>query len=241
MSVSTQIVGSSMETLAQHYQIITHNLANASTAGFKRHIRAASEAPSTKPHGRGRSIGNVKDSSAIDFTPGKLIRTGKSLDVALGGTNAFFVIETPNGPLYTRDGAFRTNQQGQMVDSSGRLVGGASGPITFPSTVSLESVSIAKDGAISAEGKSLGSLKIVGFDDLTQLSPVGRGCFIAAGPPKDAQETAQVAQGFQETSNVSIVEELVNLITVTRMYEANVKSIEAQNEKTQSLLRVAMG
>ena len=181
----------------------------------------------------------IVDTPAIDFTQGGLVRTGRGLDLALNG-KGFFVIETAAGPRYTRNGVFRTNPQGQLVDSAGRMVAGEGGPITLPPNVNAEMVSVAQDGTISAQGRALGKLRIVDFESYAGLQPVGDSLYSAGldGEPVPAAN-ASVQQGFQETSNVKAVEELVGLITVTRLYEANIKGIQAQDERKQNLLRVA--
>jgi flagellar basal body rod protein FlgG len=160
--------------------------------------------------------------------------------VALDG-EGFFVVETPSGSLYTRCGKFRTNGEGQLVDPMGRLVAGDNGPITVPASVSSSDVVIARDGRVSAGGRALGKLKIVQFTDPTQLTSVGTGCFQAKANAevKDADKVA-VEQGSYESSNVSVVEELVGLLTVTRMYEASLKGISAQDDQGKQILQVAM-
>ena len=158
------------------------------------------------------------------------------------GKNAFFVIETPKGQMYTRNGVFRLNDKGQMVDSKGQSVAGQSGPLTVPVNIGPSAVNISADGRLSANGQSLGQFRVVQFDEPDLLVPIGESCFRApeSAAPKPA-ETPGVHQGFQEGSNVSVVEELVDLITVSRLYEANAKSIKAHDERMKNILQVAMG
>ncbi len=240
MNGSIQAAGSSMDTLGKCYRVITHNLANANTVGYKRRVELIRQAATVQATVEGGL--NVTSQPSIDFTQGRLVHTGRSLDVALAGKNAFFVIETPQGQMYTRNGVFRLNDQGQMVDSNGQSVAGQSGPLTVPANVGPTAVSISSDGWISANGQSLGQFKIVQFDKPELLVPVGENCFSApkSANPKSAEEPG-VQQGFQEGSNVSVVKELIDLITVTRLYEANAKSIKAHDERMKNILQVAMG
>jgi flagellar basal-body rod protein FlgF len=237
-------ISTSIDALTQELEIITHNLANASTTGFKRRCNAFSKALDAQQAGAETySPGKIDLESAFDFSQGSLVQTGGTLDFALLG-RGFFVVETPDGPLYTRDGAFQTNANGQVVDSEGRTVAGEAGPITVPATVGLSELQVSADGQISAGGTSIGKIKIVDFkDDESKLVPVGGNCFVM--PDKNVQpasaENIVIKHGYQEASNVKVVDELVDMIMVTRLYEANMRYISAQKETSSSLTSVAMG
>jgi len=242
-----ETTSSSLEALGREYQAIAHNLANANTVGYKR--RQSSFALVLAERLGGASVvtdvsrltgGSVQGSLQVDFAEGRMVRTSRPLDLALHG-RGFFVVETPQGPLYTRNGVFRTNAQGQLVDASGRTVAGEGGPITIPTGVSSRSVNVATDGSISAGGNSIGKLRVVEFEDPTLLVPAGRNCFRApAGTQPNPAAGTTVHQGFQEASNVNVVEELVGLITIGRLYEANLKAVTSQDERLKSLLQVAL-
>lgn len=240
MNGSIQAAGSSMGALSRYYLVITHNLANANTAGYKRRVESMRQSLTTQS--TTGTDGKVVGQTFIDFRQGRLVRTGRAMDVALQGKSGFFVVETPEGPLYTRNGVFRLNAQRQLVDSNGRIVAGESGPIVIPGNVGANGVNISSDGQISANEQSIGKFRIVQFDKPDLLRPVGNNCFRA--PTSAGIQPAEkftVHQGFQEGSNVSVVEELVELITVARLYEANAKSIKAHDERMKSILQVALG
>ena len=234
-------VGPSIDALMRELYIITHNLANVSTAGYKRRCNAFSK--SLEAQGAGTetySPGSVDLNSAFDFSQGSIIGTGRSLDFALYG-KGFFVIETPGGPRYTRNGMFHLNQNGQIVNSEGNTVAGEGGPITIPADVELY---VSSDGSIGAGGTAIGKFRLVDFKgDENKLVPTGASCFRM--PDKDitpvAAENIVVKQGYQEASNVKIVDELVDMIMVTRLYEANVKFIAARKEISSTIISVAMG
>lgn len=240
----TAQVSTTIEALTQEFEILTHNLANASTVGYKRRCNAFSS--SLKSHFEGvdsYSPGTLDINSALDFSQGNLVRTGRPMDCALFG-RGFFVVETPNGPLYTRNGVLRTNQNGQLVDSSGRIIAGQAGPITIPATVAISQLHIAADGTIAAGAVNIGKFQIVDFgQNENKLVPAGENCL--SMPDENvrpvAAENTVVKQGFQEASNVKIVDELVDMIMVTRLYQANMKLISAQSESTGSIMTVAMG
>ena len=242
MSHISQQVSASIEGLTREFDLIAHNLANVSTNGYKRQYNdfskslKAFESPI-------ESDGEIVQSSTIyDFSQGPFAQTNRPLDLALSG-KGFFMLETPDGPRYTRNGMFRLNENGQLVDMSGRYVAGDSGPITIPPTVSISEVLITDEGKIIADGIPVDTLKLVDFgENESKLVSVGMNCFQAPNSiePDDA-ENLVVKQGFQEGSNVQMVEELVDMITVSRMYEANMRFLSSGKDATNSLLNVAMG
>jgi len=237
-------VSSSLQALAEQYRTITDNLANANTPGFKRQRVSFAQTLSQAVAGSTESTpptGNISARSALDFSQGSLTQTGATLDLALEG-KGFFVIKTLEGDLYTRCGKFRVDGQRQIVDPSGRIVAGTGGgPIVLPASRSTSDLHVSQNGTVHAGGAPVGRLEIVDFDDLSVLTQKSNGCFQAAdgAEPQDA-EAPCVRQGFVEGSNVSLVDELVGLITVTRLYEANVKSISVQDEQMKTILQVAM-
>jgi len=245
MGSAVDPAASSMEALSHQYRTIAHNLANVNTAGFKRSKEQFSQTLLGQMGSPGESTeapatGVTYGRAVVDFTQGALVQTGRSLDLGMDGAG-FFVVESPEGPRYTRNGCFRTNAQGQLVDFAGRTVAGESGPIIVPSSVSTQRVQVSTDGAVSINGQNIGRLQLVSFDDPKALEPLDGTGFRAPANVQPAAARPAVHQGFQEASNVSAVEELVDLITVTRLYEANVKTITAQDERLKSLLQVAMG
>lgn len=231
-------IASSLEALTEQYRAITQNLANANTAGYKRRVTAFQQslAGRMSPAGPEAALeARVADRGAVDFAQGSLARTDSPLDLALDG-GGFFVLETPSGPVYTRNGSFTVNANGQLVDKAGRMVAGEGGPVVVPPGVSAQKVSVDRDGQLSADGKALGKLRVVRFQDASALTPVGNGGYVAPRGASAAPATVGVHQGYQESSNVNVVEELVGLITVTRLYEANARNIRAQDERMKTLL-----
>lgn len=239
--MSTQI-RSTLNGLTQEFDLIAHNLANVSTPGFKRRCNVFSKTLMAQEDALDKKAGReIQARTAIDFSQGNLTETGRTLDMALCG-KGFFVIETPQGPLYTRNGMFRLNENSQIVDLVGRIVAGESGPITIPSSIGLSQIHVSSDGNISGAGTPIGKLKLVDFQDKeSKLTPTGLNCFQA---PQNLEpepvEKIIVKQGYQESSNVQMVEELVDMIMVSRLYEANMKFISKTGETTKNLLDVAM-
>ena len=134
----------------------------------------------------------------------------------------------------TADGSFEQTHHFQGV---------VRGPITIPAEISDSQLVITGDGSVMASGANIGKIRMVEFGaDMAKLKPVGDNCFVA---PNDVMPVAavksSVEQGYRESSNVDSVRETINLITVSRMYEASMKVMAKQSDSTKSILNVAMG
>lgn len=249
MPMSPDIIANQLKGLELQFRVSAHNIANSTTAGFKRRFTVFA---STMERQMGRNLksgtsdeGGSESLSAVatlDFSPGVLKRTGRHLDVAIKG-DGFFVVDTATGPVYTRNGTFRTNSKGKLVDSMGRGIVGTKGPIVIPPSASHSQIHISTKGEITAAGQPIGQLSIMDFKDKTILMPVGNSCF----RPTDTEvnkptpvKDAEVHQHHIEQSNVRTLEEVVGLISISRMYEANMKSLRLQDGSTETLLQVAV-
>ena len=244
MSLITDQVSTSLDALTKEFEIITHNLANASTVGYKRRCNAFSKVLDAQDTStQAYTPGSVDLNSSFDFSQGSIVETGRDLDFALYG-KGFFVIETPDGPLYTRNGTFSKNQNGQIVDFQGRIVAGQAGAITVPNNISSSQLYVSTDGNISAGGTAIGQFRLIDFgEDENKLAPTGGNCYHMTDPDVEpgTAENIVVKQGYQEASNVEIIDELVDMIMVSRLYEANTDFISASKDTSSSLMSVAMG
>lgn len=234
---------SSTSALMNEFHAITHNIANANTAGFKRRASSFSGKLDEQTGKLNSGLdGGIEFNSEIDFTQGSLEQTERPMDLAING-KAFFVIESPEGAKYTRNGQLNINNTGQITDCLGRIIAGENGPITVPAEISQSQVKISGDGNVFAGDANIGKIRMVEFGDRTaSLIPAGDSCFLA---PDDvtpvAASKSMIEQGFRESSNVDSVKETINLITVSRMYEASMKVISKKGESIKSILNVAMG
>ena len=235
---SADAIANSLQALSEQFHAIAHNLANVNTSGYKRVLCDFVTAPAGA--GGPAAPGAVRVKTVHDFSPGTLVQTERALDLGLQG-KGFFVLETPDGQLYTRHGVFTTNAEGRLVDLAGRAVAGESGPIVIPKNAPLHSINVSADGNISAGKTVLGKLKLVEFADPQVLVAVGQNAFQGPADQATAAKTTTVHQGFQEASNVGAVDELVGLIMVSRLYEANTKAAHARDERLKTLLGVAAG
>jgi flagellar basal-body rod protein FlgG len=175
-----------------------------------------------------------------------LAQTGNKLDVAIQGSG-FFPVLMPDGTTgYTRDGSFQTDAQGQMVTSSGFVVQPA---ITIPSNAS--SVTIGQDGVVSVTQPGsvapvqIGTMQLASFINPSGLQSNGQNLYLetaSSGAPIVAAPSVNgsgtLGQGFVETSNVNVVEELVNMIQTQRAYEINSKAITTSDQMLQKLSQV---
>ena len=239
---------------AQQTQLdtITHNLANVSTVGYKRshavfedllyqNMRQAG-AQSTQqtqlPTGLQLGVGVRTVATARVFSQGVLQQTDNKLDVAING-NGFFPIQQPDGTVgYTRDGQFRVDAQGQLVTSNGSPI---APPITIPANAL--SVTVGADGVVSVTtpgqtaATTVGQIQLASFVNPAGLDPRGQNLFFETAASGTAtlgaagtNGSGTLKQGFVETSNVNVVEELVGMSQTQRAYEINSKAIQTSDQ-----------
>ncbi len=219
----------SMVPRERKQEIIANNLANSESAGFKKDSLFLRVFKDTKL--TGSQLGPSWEVKMIDkvytsFTPGSLERTGRDLDVALQG-DGFFVIQTPQGEAYTRNGAFTIAPDGTLMNSDNMPVLTDSGPVTLQGG----NVTIGVDGQISVDSTPIATLRVVDFEDHNQLKKTGDGLFVPeAGVQPIALTSPEVHQGYLERSNVDVLREMVDMIETYRSFETGQKMIHIQDE-----------
>lgn len=232
--------------------VISNNLANVNTTGFKRgvavfedllyqnirQVGAQTSQDTILPSGLTLGTGVRTVATEKLFTQGNVTLTNNPLDMAIQG-RGFFQILMPDGTLgYSRDGSFQVNAQGQMVTASGYVLQPA---ISIPENA--QSITIGSDGTVAVllPGASaptqVGSIQLADFINPAGLQPIGQNVFresAASGSPQTGTPGAtglgMVTQGYVESSNVNVVEELVNMIETQRAYEMNSKAISAADQ-----------
>ncbi|MBL0943253.1 MAG: flagellar basal-body rod protein FlgG [Hydrogenophaga sp.] len=237
--------------------VISHNLANVSTTGFKRstavfedlmyqnlrQVGANSTEQAELPTGLQVGLGVRTVATSRNFTQGTPQQSGRALDVAINGAG-FFQVEMPDGTTgYTRDGSFQVDAQGRMVTNSGY-------PLTAGITVpaQTESVTISSDGIVSAkitgqtQPQRIGQIELANFINPPGLEPLGQNLYresVASGAPvasaPGATGMGYLMQGYTEASNVNVVQELVQMIQTQRAYEMNSKAIQTSDQMLQRL------
>ena len=247
------LVGLSRQVaLERQLGVVANNIANVTTTGyrsdtaiFEEYLR--SPARDDDFSGRDTQLSFVVDRATIhDFGQGPVERTGNPTDVALSGTNAFFVVQVNGADRYTRNGNFQINNQGQLVTSDGNQVIGTNGPIVFQP--GDQDISIARDGTITVrEGNNTnvdsrrGKLQIVSFDQPQTLQKQGANLFSAPnGANANPAVNAAVHQGSIEKSNVNGVSEMAKMIEVMRAYTGIANLMQQLNDiRKTSIERLA--
>jgi flagellar basal-body rod protein FlgG len=257
MMRSLWISKTGMEAQQTQLDTISNNLANVSTNGYKkahavfedlmyqnlRQAGANSTEQTTVPTGLQVGLGTRAVATSRSFSQGNLQQSANNLDVAVLG-NGFFEIQMPDGTTgYTRDGSFQVSSTGQLVTNNGYPV--QSG-ITIPAAA--QSVTIGSDGTVSvtlagqAAAQTVGQLQIANFVNPAGLDPKGQNIFAETAASGTAQSgtpgqngLGSLRQGFVETSNVNVVEELVAMIQTQRAYELNSKAIQTSDQMLQKL------
>jgi flagellar basal-body rod protein FlgG len=237
--------------------VISNNLANANTTGFKSSRASFQDLiyqnkgqpggqtteQTQSPSGLMLGTGVRVAGSEKLFTQGNISQTGNSLDVAIQGTG-FLQVSMPDGSTaYTRDGSLHTDANGQLVTADGYALEPA---VTLPSNV--QSITIGSDGTISATSAGsaaaaqVGTLQLASFVNPAGLQPKGDNLYVetaSSGAPQTGQPglngMGTLQQGSLESSNVNVVEEMVNMIETQRTYEMNSKAISSTDQMLQDL------
>jgi len=257
---SLWIAKTGLEAQQFNVDVISNNLANVSTNAFKRQraifedllyqtLRqpgAQSSQQTQFPTGLQVGTGVTPVATVRIHTNGNLQQTGNSLDLAING-RGFFQILLPDGSTaYTRDGAFQLDSQGQVVNASGYQLQPA---LTIPSDAL--SVTIGADGTVSVTQPGsptptqIGNVQLADFVNPAGLQSRGENLYMetaASGPPTvndpGSNGLGVLNQGYVETSNVSVTEELVNLITAQRAYEINSRAVQTSDQMLQRLTQL---
>lgn len=260
MMRSLWIAKTGLDAQQTQIDVIANNLANVGTHGFKRSravfedllyqtLRqpgAQSSQQTQLPSGLQMGTGVRPVASEKIFTQGNLQQTSNPLDVAIQG-NGFFQVQMPDGTTgYTRDGSFQLDGQGQLVTANGFPIQPA---ITIPANAL--SITIGRDGTVSAlvsgnaTPQQVGTLQLVNFVNPAGLQAQGENLFVetaSSGTPSantaGTNGLGTLNQGFVETSNVNVAEELVNMIQTQRAYEINSRAIQTSDQMLQKLTQL---
>ena len=249
------IAASGMQAQRLNIDVISNNLANVNTTGFKRSradfqdllyetikpAGVASSAGTQSPTGIQLGQGTRPVATQKIFLQGSYQQTQSELDIAIEG-DGFFQVLQPNGDVaYTRAGAFKIDSDGRIVTSDGFLM---EPEISIPSDST--SISIGTDGTVSVlqagetEPSEIGTIQLAKFINPAGLHSIGRNLYLSSAASGDAitgtageNGFGTTAQGYLEMSNVSVVDEMVNMIMAQRAYEINSKVIQASDEMLQ--------
>jgi len=237
MNVSLYQAAAAMNAQTRWQELITDNLSAGTVPGFRKQEISFADVATVSPV----DMNGVTPASFLipvartstSFQQGELRPTGDSTDFAIEGP-AFFQVQLPNGDkAYTRDGEFQLNGRGQLTTKQGYLVLGNSGPVQFdPNNASPLTVS--STGQITQNGVSKGRLSLVEFQNPNQLVATAGGCLLPSQPDVTGQpagNTTTVRQGFLEAPNSSATVEMGSLINAMRIFEANQKMLQTQDDR----------
>ena len=249
-SLNTAATG--MQAQQTNMDVIANNLANVNTTGFKksraefedlmyhteREPGSSAGLNAVTPTGVQTGLGVRTSSVQKDFSLGSAVVTKNPLDIQIEGSGFFRVSTSDGGVAYTRDGSFKKDPGGRIIDKNGNLLQPA---ITIPADVS--GIEISPSGQVqviqglSDVPREIGQIELVSFVNPTGLKSIGKNLFVqtaASGQPQagapGAPGLGSLAQGQVEASNVNIVDEMVNMITAQRAYETNSKVIQASDQ-----------
>jgi flagellar basal-body rod protein FlgF len=228
----------------QELDTIANNLANASTVGYRAQKTVFSsvlaDAGNTGETTLNRAMNQygIMSGTALDESQGALQKTGNELDAAIQGPG-YFVVQTANGEVYTRNGSFQVSAKGELVTPTGDAVMGDRGTINMqPGRVSISS-----DGTISTNGAVTGKLHVVEFPAGTKLTSQGGTYYSAPADTAETATTSSVQQGFLESSNVNPILGMVDLVNAQRSAEMMQRALgmfnsEMDKTATQDLPKV---
>ena len=223
--------------LNRQMEMLADNLANASTPGFKNEMLAVSAKRIRLPGGS-ELIGQPMTLER-NMDDGSFTQTGNPLDMAIKGSG-FFVVQTPLGERYTRNGHFQIDSQGQLVNGAGNPVLDTGGqPISFQPTDS--EITVAQDGTVSVNRNGsqtqVGTIGVVTFTDGNKLQRVSGTLYRATEPPVASQE-GRIIQGMVEESNVQSVAEITRMIDINRRFQAAQRIIESESDRSRKAMQV---
>jgi flagellar basal-body rod protein FlgG len=233
-----------MQPRMTNLEVIGNNLANIDTIGFKKDnlfTRILKEKGVEMAKGKGELAG-MESREFTDFSDGSLKPTNNPLDLAMTG-KGFFTIETQDGIRYTRNGNFALSTDGILVTSNGNPVMGTSGKIQLPDsrTLSQGDITVNEQGEITIDKKPVAKLRIATFDDLSTLKK-DKACMFATDAPERAAtvdgKSAAVHQGYLEESNVEGIQEMVQMLELSKSFETDQKAIQAQDATLDKAMEV---
>ncbi len=231
----------SMSYLVKVQEIMTNNLANASTTGYKQDVTVVGNFGDLLKKNMNAIELTGMDSSAevvvtdnptlaikqkTSFAKGNLARTDIEFDFALDG-NGFFTVSTPNGVRYTRNGSFTVDKDGILKTKDGAVVLGEKGPIKIQGN----KFEVKEDGTILVNNQVVDRLLITDFQDYGALVKEGANYFKLSRDTQRIPAQTRVLQGFLETSNVNPIKEMVNMVNVLRSFEMSQKVLQSQDEQ----------
>jgi flagellar basal-body rod protein FlgF len=234
MDNSAYITLTRMAGLRREMSVLAHNIANASTTGFRREAMVFSEFVVSAGHGEASMSMGLGNTRLTYQQPGAMTMTGGSFDLAIEG-EGFFQLETPEGPRLTRAGMFTPNATGELVNMEGHRLLDAGGTAIFVPP-DARNIVMARDGTFSADGQPFAQVGVVRPSDPVTMSRAAGTLFMVDGDVEPL-ENATIRQGFLEESNVNPMLELTRLIEVQRAYEQGQRMLDREDDRIKNVIQ----
>jgi flagellar basal-body rod protein FlgF len=220
----------------------SHNLANASTTGFRADLEAFRAMPVYGP-GQPSRVYAMAERPGTDLMSGTVSATGRELDVAVSGDGWIAVQAADGSEAYTRAGDLRVSSNGQLVNGAGHEVLGNSGPIAIPPSMKIE---IGADGTITSRGlgqapstlSAVDRIRLVKLPSAELIKGADGLMRLRNGQPAEPDANVRLTAGSLESSNVNAVEAMVNMITLSRQFEMQVKAMKTTEDIDQSAAQI---
>lgn len=231
MENTSYIALSRQTALWRQLETVANNMANANTPAYKgEHMMFREYLVKTPTPGKagGEKVAFTQDIGTVrDLSQGQLSATDNTLDVAIEG-DGYFAVDTPDGLRYTRNGHFRMDDAGMIVTSQGfPLMQTGDQPLII--APNENEIRIGKDGSVSSENGSIGTIRVVTFDNQFNLKATGNGLYNSTDAAIDKTD-ASVRQGYVEESNVQPIVEMTKMIDIMRNYEGAQNLIDGDNK-----------
>ena len=244
MNIGLYQSASALSALERWQENVSQNITSSQTSGYRKRTMNFSTQTGGELHFEKSSrVGGEsampmtfpKVNMGISFSPGETQPTKRDLDVAIQG-EGFFEVKNPDGAMaYTRSGQFQLRADRTLVTGSGaEVMSDSGGPITAIS--GSGAIVINRDGTIFQGDASLGKLAVRKFPNNAELTPLSGGLFASAGGQPQQVEAPELMQGYVEGSNVNSLREMVDLVLISRAYEANQRIIKAVDDQMQKTL-----
>lgn len=217
--------------------VITNNLANVNTPGFKKDkaiFKVALPPADSQPP----VTGIFKDKAFVetngivtDFSTATHNQTGNPFDIAIEG-DGFFEVLTPQGVRYTRDGSFKRSDVGELITAEGYKVMGDGGPIKIEGSA----VKFDREGNVLVDNEPVGKLRVVDFPKPYPLQKDRDNLYELPSSVKAVPSNAEIRQGFKESANVSVIREMTSMMDAMRSYESYIKAMQSMDEVTGKVI-----
>lgn len=219
--------------LWREMNVLANNVANVSTTSFKEELMVYRSAPTRTRFGDQVAF-TIDHGTATSFQPGGMQATGNPLDLAIEGPG-YFAVQGATRELYTRNGSFKLDADGQLVTDDGRpVLDTGQNPILIPPGET--DISITPTGVVFAGAAQLGRLRVVEFDNPQGLERIGNSYFGTSQEPKQTAGASQVKQGALEHSNVQAVVAITDLVRIQRTYEGVRNLVETEHEREKDMI-----